>query len=138
MLRGKTADQDCPEGIEYKGVEWYHNLIKEELNKIKDFILKNDRSNILKLLSFSREKINNCSTKAKAYGKETRLLPCQRIEHELISPVELYTTTIDGQRITNYCYGQNLNKVFPGQSFTDNWFCAEQWEEGEGEAGVLK
>ena len=138
MLRGKTADQDCPKGTEYKGVKWHYDQIKEELNRVKDFILKNDRSNILKLLSFSREKINNCSTKAKAYGKETRLLPCQRIEHELISPVELYTTTIDGQRINNYCYGQNLNKVFPGQSFTDNWFCAEQWEEEEGEAGVLK
>jgi hypothetical protein len=137
MIYGKTADEDCPKGVEYKGVEWYYNQVKEDLIKIKNYILNNDRSNLLKLLSFSRKKTDECSTKAKAYGKEMRLLPCQRIEHELISPIELKTTTIDSRKIDNYCYGQNLN-IITGKSLMDNWFCAEQWDGGEGEAGVLK
>ncbi|MCX6720039.1 MAG: hypothetical protein NTV36_02935, partial [Candidatus Staskawiczbacteria bacterium] len=89
--------------------------------------MQEPRSDILKELSFSRQKTNECSLVNSAFGQNARMLSCTRVEHELISPINTGKITIDDKTFKDYCYGKRLGNLLD-TNLTNNWFCCQQWE----------
>lgn len=89
-------------------------------------LLQEPRSDVLKELTYSRQKINTCSLTYGNYGKQARMLSCTRAEDELITPINSDSLSVNGQVVKGYCYGQKLGKAF-GVNLNDNWFCCEEW-----------
>ncbi len=114
LLKGKGADKYCPEGVEYKGVKWYYDEIKEALEKLKEFAIE-ERSEILKKLIYSRKKVDECSKSLDEFGKETiRFQSCER--------------TWGGMNLLEQrCYGKLEGSTQePPKDLTDNWFCCQR------------
>lgn len=118
----------CPKGTEegFKGVKWHLEQIKDSFKKIQDFVEKDKRSDILKELEYSRQGINSCSTN---YSKETRVLSCTRVEHEIMSPIigstEPGIAIINNKATSQYCYGKELGAISGDDPVADNWFCCQ-------------
>ena len=85
------------------------------------------RTDVLKQLTYSRQKTDECSVSKSAYGNETRLLSCTRVEDEIIAPINTGRIIMGDETIEAYCYGKDLGKIF-NTSLTDNWFCCEEWQ----------
>ncbi len=135
LLRGKKVNEDCPKEVEYKGVEWYYNEIKQSLEKLKEFVLGEERSEILKKLIYSRKKMDECSEISAGFKGEIRLLSCERVIDEIIPPIVNGEVTIKtkeyGQEVSKtlegYCYGREAGKILKtSDPLTDNWFCCEK------------
>ena len=135
LLKRKEADGECPKGVEYKGTEWYYNEIKQALEKLKEFVLGEERSEILKKLIYSRKKMDECSGISAGFEREIRLLSCERVIDEIIPPIVNGKVTIKireyGQEILKtlegYCYGREAGKILKtSEPLTDNWFCCEK------------
>jgi hypothetical protein len=119
----------CQQMIDYHSDLWntYKNLQSVYMNATSR-IISEKRSDILKKLTYSRQKTNSCSTTSTEYGSaEVRLLSCTRARDELVPPINQELTTIDGKKYPNYCYGNELGIALnPPQDLTDNWYCCEQ------------
>jgi len=134
LLRGKKVNEDCPKGKEYKGIGWYYMKIGEALEKLKGFTIE-ERAEILKKLIYSRKKMNECSGISTGFGREIRLLSCERVIDEIIPPIVSGKVVIKireyGQEILKtlegYCYGGEAGKILKtSEPLTDNWFCCEK------------
>ncbi|MBU3934663.1 hypothetical protein KKC00_01730 [Patescibacteria group bacterium] len=136
LLRGKTPDQKCPEGVEYKGVEWYAEKIWASL---KDLMIFNEetKSEALKMLIYSRKIMDKCSFAAKLFKEDVKLLNCKRLEAEIISPI-IYGRVIIGvfgkilaesttsDKTLKKCYGKDVSDLLNiSEPLLDNWFCCE-------------
>ncbi|MEK7658337.1 MAG: pilin [Patescibacteria group bacterium] len=84
------------------------------------------RTDLLKELTYSREKTNYCSLVQNVYGSQAQLLSCTRVQDELISSVFRGKITLGNKLIQAYCYGQRAGTIFSNKSLTDNWFCCDQ------------
>ncbi len=143
LLLGKSSTASCPKGVEIKGLEWYQKQLLFFYNKISDFVIKS-RTDIVKQLTFSREKTNQCSVVSKAYDatKETKMINCTRVIDEIISPISEGKIIINSKEINYPCYGKTLGDIIgsgynystdysnPSENIipqTDNWFCCEQY-----------
>jgi len=130
LFKGKAKGKSCPEGVEYKGVDYYRIQIANNAKDFYIFTIEQSRSDIVKELNYSRTKTNECSTTQNNYGSaSTELLSCTRVEDEIISPIvdSGSTTIIDKTKTASYCYGQELGKVLDttNSPLMDNWFCCE-------------
>lgn len=87
-------------------------------------MLQEPRSDIIKELTYSRQKTDNCSLINSAYGAQARLLSCTRVKHEEIPPINTGQLEFDDRVLPGYCYGKDLGALFD-KPLTDNWFCCE-------------
>ena len=128
LLVGATCSKACAVG---NGIAYYSNQIDNAVKDFEVFSAKQNRSDIVKELSYSRQKTNDCSVVQNNYGTETRILSCTRVENEIISPtVDKYNKTIIGSKsFTSYCYGKSLGEILKTpEPMADNWFCCEDRE----------
>jgi len=106
-----------------------YNKLTEPYGELWDFYINDQRSDVLKELTYSREKTNNCSVQKNSYGEQVKLMDCGRIEDELIPPMNNATSTIiNGKEIKNYCYGKKLGELF-NTNLNDNWFCCQMYNQ---------
>lgn len=125
LLQGAIGDKVCAQG---KGIEYYYNQIAMGVKDFMLFITAEKKSDVLKELSYSRKKTNECSVVQNNYGIETRTLSCTRVEDEILSPItDNYNKTIVGDKaISSYCYGKALGEILKTPApMADNWFCCE-------------
>ena len=124
LLRGGSS-KSCPRK-EY-GIFYYYDKIYKGSKDFYKFFLTSNRSDVLKELSYSRKKMDEGSTVQSAFGKEAKILSCERVQDEIISPIKEGKTRIEGDSIKSYCYGKDLGKImatpFP---LADNWFYCEE------------
>ena len=126
LLKGKEADEDCPKGVEYKGVEWYYERVEETFEELKNFSVE-ARSEILKKLIYSRKKMDECSEISAGFEKEARLLSCERVIDEIIPPIVNGKVIIENKILEKHCYGKEAGKILITSSpLADNWFCCEE------------
>jgi hypothetical protein len=119
----------CQQVIDYHSDLWntYKDLQNVYMNATSR-IISERRSDILKKLTYSRQKTNSCSVTSTDYGAaEVRLLNCTRARDELMPPINQELTTINDKQYPGYCYGKELGDALkPPQDLTDNWYCCEQ------------
>jgi len=127
LLKGKKSSDNCPKGVEYKGITYYKDNISNAVIDFNIFTTKNNRSEILKELNYSRNKTDECSLTENNYDTKTELMSCTRVEDEIISPIidNNNYTIINGEKIASYCYGKELGETKGGDALMDNWFCCE-------------
>lgn len=124
MLRGGKT-KNCP--AEKKGVSYYYDKISEAYKTFYSFIILEGRSDLVKKLSYSREKMNEASTAQSSFDKEVKILSCERAQDEIISPIKGGNVIIDNKTIKDYCYGKNLGKILnTPEPMADNWFYCEE------------
>jgi hypothetical protein len=129
------SGQPCQQMIDplTKMANAYNKLI-EPYGELFAFYINDQRSEIFKELTYSREKINDCSVAANTHGTQVKIMGCGRIEDELIPPINTNMSTIlNGKTIQNYCYGSKLGKLF-NMNLNDNWFCCEVYNPEESES----
>ena len=146
LLRGKTWDQSCPQGIAFCGMDCYYDSsgsdcssnncgqdigIKQAYDKlagiISDSRTENSQSENLKRLSYSRKTMDDCSAASAVYGQQ-KILTCQRARDQILSPetTNYFSTVVNGEIQDYYCYGSWLGQVLGSQeTLSDNWFCCE-------------
>lgn len=139
MIGGKHLEDDCPKGVEYKGVYYYYYEIKKALERpredyeegLKDFINKEDISEVLKRLVYSRNKMDECSTISRVFAGETSIKSCSQMKDynfdplSCPNPTSCWKTTINGKVLKENCYGQWVGKILSAGSLMDNWGCCE-------------
>jgi len=131
---GTFIDGFCAKGA--VGIESFYVSIS---NVVKDFIvftIQQNRSDIVKELSYSRQKTNQCSTVQNNYGVKERILSCTRVEDEIIYPVTgpgaTMKTIVNGTSTSSYCYGKALGQILKtSEPLADNWFCCEERQKGQ-------
>ena len=128
LFEGKTADQNCPKGTAFMGVEYYQKQIGQALSNFKSFVAQQSRSDVVKELEYSRKATSECSVIQNNYGKETRLLSCTRVMEEQISPYidKKHEVIINGETLKSACYGIKAGKIMKNPAtLADNWYCVE-------------
>ncbi len=122
LLKGKKKSEKCPEDIEYKGIKWYHDEIEKALEELKKNLLES-RSEFLKMLTYSREKMNECSD---SYVQFRTGLEEEIPEGELRERVKLLSCirAVD-EGLQRECYGVDEHG-FEDAAETDDWFCCRQ------------
>ena len=124
LLRG-GATANCP--VNKDGIFYYYDKIYKESKTFYEFVIADGRTDILKELSYSRKKINEGSTVQSAFGNEAKVLSCERVQDEIISPIKEGQTKINGKTIKSYCYGKNLGQILKTpEPMADNWFYCEE------------
>jgi len=119
----------CDQLVEYLAKVWTeYKQLKADYINFYTTMLQEPRSDIFKELAYSRKQTNECSLVGSAYGKETKLLSCTRVQDELLPPINTAQVTINGQTVNSYCYGRDIGKL-SGEDFTDNWSCCEKYTE---------
>lgn len=122
LLKGGKTD-NCP--VEKDGIGKYYDKIKKGVKDFNDFVILQSRSDILKELTYSRTKTNECSLIKNANNEEAKILSCKRAEDEIIPPIGTSQTIINEKIIKAHCYGQNL-KNLGVPNLSDNWYCCEK------------
>lgn len=89
-------------------------------------MLNDPRSDVLKELTYSREKTNECSVKNSAFAQDTKMINCTRAVHELIPPIRTYKTIFNNKPMEG-CYGESWGADL-SKTMTDNWFCCQKQE----------
>ncbi|MFA5877901.1 MAG: hypothetical protein WC845_00870 [Candidatus Staskawiczbacteria bacterium] len=111
MLAGKDGAAKCPEGTEYKGMFWFHEEIKKTLTE-SDELIKKGRSEPLKRLAYSRDRMDECGALSTEYGAKT------------MEPLDCTTSYFSTHTIKERCYGILEGIVRdPSENLLDNWFC---------------
>ena len=108
---------------------------KSGVNDFEIFTIQQNRSDIVKELSYSRKQTNACSVAQNNYGIDKRILSCTRAEDEVIYPVTgpsaTMKTIINGVSTSSYCYGKALGEILKTPDpLADNWFCCSQRQKG--------
>lgn len=125
LLLGAVCKDACKKG---EGIPYFRNQVNITKKDFLIFTIEQNRSDIVKELEYSRQKTNECSVVQNNYGAETRILSCERVEDEIISPqIDKYSKTIIGNKsFTSYCYGKSLGEILQTKEpMADNWFCCE-------------
>jgi len=90
-------------------------------------IIKNPSGDLLKQLTYSREKMSDCSLQNTIQGAISRVLSCERIKHEIIPPISGRNILFNENSYSAGCYGKGLNEFTPTSEVpTENWFCCEE------------
>lgn len=123
----------CQQMIMYLSEIWEHyKHSKTSYIDLYSDLLQDPRSEILKKLTYSRQKTNECSLVKTNYndGKDpkARLLSCARVEDELIPPINTEEYFFGEKAWKGYCYGKELGNL-SNLNLTDNWFCCQDWQE---------
>ncbi|MBI1866541.1 MAG: hypothetical protein HY005_02270 [Candidatus Staskawiczbacteria bacterium] len=109
LLRGGST-QNCP--VNKDGVFYYYDKIYKGSKTFYEFITVDERTDVLKELSYSRKKMNECSQQAVKLGKDT---------------VQTFNCTNAYRGVSalqKRCYGIYDGQVkTPSEDKTDNWFC---------------
>ncbi|MGD0576466.1 MAG: hypothetical protein ABSA74_00110, partial [Candidatus Staskawiczbacteria bacterium] len=85
-------------------------------------MIQDPRSDIMKMLTYSRQATSSCSVAQNNFGTQARLLDCTRAEDEKIPDILSGRAFYNGKEVPGYCYGQALGKLF-NTPLTDDWFC---------------
>jgi len=132
LLLGKQTYDDCPEGVAMIGVRGIYYEISDVAKNLKIFVIQEKRSDIFKELTYSRKKVDQCSTIQTAYGAESKMLSCERAEDEIISPIKDGKTMLETRAIKSHCYGKTLGEILKTPDpVANNWFCCEVWEKNK-------
>lgn len=124
LLKGGST-KSCP--VKKDGIFYYYDKIYKESKTFYKFAIVDGRSEILKELSYSRKKMNAGSTVQSSFGKEAKILSCERVQDEIISPIKEGKTIINDKTTKSYCYGKILGKVLQTpEPLADNWFYCEE------------
>jgi len=124
LLKGGST-KNCP--VEKNGTSYYYNKIYKVSKEFYKFSLVDGRTDILKELSYSRKKMNEVSTDQSAFGNEVKVLSCERVKDNIISPIIEGKIRIDDKTIKSYCYGKVLGKILnTPEPMADNWFYCEK------------
>lgn len=122
----------CEQMTTYLSGTWV--LFKTLKTQYIDFyteIMKDPRSDILKKLTYARQKVNDCSLVNVNYNEsnnpKNRLFSCTRVEDELMPPINTGSVVLGTKEIEGYCYGKNLGKLY-NTTLTDNWFCCQEYQ----------
>lgn len=128
LLLGKKIDDNCPKGTEYKGMEDYANKISEALTSLKTLPLNLDKSEVLKRLNFSREKMDENSTKIKITPDKTlSIFNCYQVQNNYYPTIVSGNVVIGNKKIPGYCYGEKVSAYLqPSNLLLDNWFSCEK------------
>lgn len=145
MLMGKIYSAKCPINQEIKGPNWYKDQLLSFYNIMNDLAIKS-RTEVVKKLTYSREKTNECSVIGKTFDvtKNVKMLNCTRAVDEIALEDPQGKTIINNKEIPYPCYGVVLGEMIssgynystnysnPGTQTntvpeTDNWFCCEQY-----------
>lgn len=129
MLSGGTGgNSKC---ASYPGIQYYLSQITAAVDAFYRFTVTTTRSDIVKMLNYSRTTTDTCSTTQNNYGESAQMLSCTRVEDEIISPIidSDNTTKYNNQTTPSYCYGRELGKILGTANLMDNWFCCEQREQ---------
>jgi len=89
--------------------------------------LTEPRSDIMKELTYSRQKTDSCSQVNSEYSVATRLIDCTRVRKNLMHPINGGEIKYDGTAVKDYCYGTDLGNLF-SKDLTDNWFCCQEFQ----------
>jgi len=125
FLLGAMCKDACKKG---EGIPYFRNQVNIAEKDFLIFTIEQNRSDIVKELEYSRQQTNSCSVVQNNYGTQTRILSCERVEDEIISPqVDKYSKTIIGNKtFSSYCYGKSLGEILQTKEpLADNWFCCE-------------
>jgi hypothetical protein len=125
QLRFGEDDKSCPGG---KGISWYSNEVSVAFQKLKDYILKGTRSEVLKRLNYSREKMDENSVKIKITPDKTlSLFSCYQVQNKLFPTIITGNVVIGNKKITGYCYGEKISTYLKIEDLLlDNWFSCEK------------
>jgi hypothetical protein len=98
---------------------------------------KEERSNILKQLTYSRKSAKQCQTdQNRMEKKNSRLISCTKAHDEKINNImDGDVTFLKGdqyQTVPNNCYGEQIGSAYQ-TPLTDNWFCCLGSEESQQE-----
>lgn len=115
----------CPNGTTYPGITSFVESIKNNLNSLTDFLKNQGRSEALKKLTYSRKKIEECSTISRLYKGETIVDNCMRARDYIVDPITEWKSNLNGKIYTGYCYGQILGEISKSGQLMDNWVCEE-------------
>lgn len=118
-----------------------HSKIKSKIIDLTVFIAADQRSDVLKELTFSRNQTNNCSAVQDTSGPVARMIGCTKALDDIMSPIVDSTSSVivNDKYINSYCYGRQAGKNLGASAqLSDNWFCctpvvkeeAPQYEEG--------
>ena len=104
-----------------------HTDIKTSTKDLYVSLFNDPRSDVLKELTYSRNKTNTCSTLQNESGQtNSRLLNCQRVIDDIV-----FSITKDGKlnadqkTILRYCYGTDASGIYGVRGSLDNWFCCQ-------------
>ena len=86
------------------------------------------RSDIMKKLTYSRQKTSECSVVNTNYNSSAVLMDCTRVENEVANGQIQSTNTSLSKALGYYCYGVNLGNL-SNNKLTDNWFCCQNWSQ---------
>jgi hypothetical protein len=126
LFQGKAANAKCPAGTAYKGVDAFYQEIKTAFDAFSESTIQ-QRSDILKMLSYSRKETNICGETSSIFKGETRFLNCTYIEDYNIDPISGWKTTVNGEIFKGYCYGNQVGKISNiNADLMDNWSCCRE------------
>ncbi len=128
LLRGKEEDEDCPEGTEYKGVKDYADKISEAAGPLKTGSAKADKSEVIKRLSYSRDRMDKNSVDIKTtLNKTVSLFSCYQAQLNFYPTIVSDSVVIGNKKRTGYCYGELVSAYLqPNNILLDNWFSCEK------------
>lgn len=140
--KAECRGKPCLQEQDYLSQLWnYYGELKDQyIDFFNMYVVSEQRSDIFKQLTYSRQTMDKCSTIGSSFGKSTRVLSCTRAEDELVSPINESKLTRNDLRtlvhnnnvevsVNGYCYGKELGKSLISSEYldlTDNWFCCEQ------------
>ena len=107
-----------------------YRTIKIDWTNFYTYLIQDARSDILKMLTYSRQTTSSCSVTQNNFGtfsntisgSQARMLNCTRAEDEKIPSVISGNAIFNNHVVPDYCYGQALGKLF-NTPLTDDWFC---------------
>lgn len=127
------AGNSCQQLIEYLYKIINSRLaIKSGFVELWRFVMPDQRTDVLKELTYSRQEINQCSADQNITGTgNIRMFSCQRVLDDIIPPIVESDKNIifNKKTIPHYCYGTLVGTMFEKKIATNNWFCCETTKE---------
>lgn len=116
----------CKQMMDYLKEVWnIYRQLKIDYIDLYVSLRQEGRSDILKELSYSRQKTNECSLTNDIYGKETTLFSCTRVEDELMPDIIPSDSKLNPKNY--YCYGKHFGNL-SNINLMDNWFCCQTYK----------
>ena len=103
----------------------YHREVRISYIDLYINFLSEPRTDILKMLTYARDKVDTFSSLENQKGKQNNvLLSCQQILDNIVYPVtdQNNKISIDQKELYHYCYGQLSGKLLQSSAQYDNWF----------------
>lgn len=124
LLRGKKKESGCPKDVEYKGVALYQQEVTKTLKEFEKAVQSGDRSDLLKKLTYSRKKMQDCGVVSSLFGGGKKAISCIMAKDYFVAPVTSWSVIINSKKYKNQCYGLQLGEILKSD-LMDNWECCE-------------